>query len=253
VAAHLEPEILVVDEVLAVGDAGFQKKCLGKMGEVSKEGRTILFVSHNMAMISALCDTGLFLERGDLAYAGKIQDVIPHYYSLNQAVQGKIDYRHEYKIPGDEKATLLEVFIKDSKGEIKSDIEIYQDIFISMKYELLEDNMHVCPNIHIYSSDGTCAFVTSDSKIDPEATLKFKKGVYMSTCKIPANFLNAGMYFIGFALTSVKPSLKVHFYERDVLQLHIIDKIEGTITRSGYSGHIPGVVRPLLDWSCAKI
>lgn len=252
VAAHLESEILVVDEVLAVGDAEFQKKCLGKMDDVSKEGRTILFVSHNMAMISSLCDKGLLMQKGQIKHSGTMQAVVKEYFSKNQANQGLINYEQEHYFPGDDKAKLLYVCIKDNKGEVKSDIAIGEDVYISMEYELLVDNMKVSPNFHVFSSEGACAFVTTDSKLDQGACMKMKKGVYIATCKIPANYLNDDVYFIGFALTSIKPSIHVHFFERNTLQLHVIDKIDGTITRNGYSGVIPGVIRPVLDWSSEK-
>ncbi len=253
VAAHLEPEILVVDEVLAVGDAAFQKKCLGKMDDVSKEGRTILFVSHNMAMISSLCDKGIMMERGELKFSGTIQQTVTEYFSANQASQGKIDYQNEHYFPGDNEAKLLYVDIKNSTGEITSDVDIGEDVYISMKYELLADKMNVYPNVHIYSAEGACAFITSDSQIDPDSNMKENKGIYVARCKIPANYLNDDVYFIGFALTNLKPSIHVHFFEKDALQLHVIDKIENTITRNGYSGVIPGVIRPALDWSCEEI
>ncbi len=253
VAAHLEPEILIVDEVLAVGDAAFQKKCLGKMDDVSKEGRTILFVSHNMAMISSLCNKGLFMENGKVLYSGSVQDTVSHYFSNNQSVQGEINYQNGHYLPGDEKAKLYNISIQNTKGEITSDVRIHESMLISMKYELLDDNMHVYPNFHFYNADGTCAFVTFDGKLDPDLSLKLDAGIYVSTCIIPANFLNDGTYFIGFALTTSKPIFRVHFYEKDALQLHVVDKIEGTITRSGYSGPMPGAVRPSLDWRCEKI
>ena len=253
VAAHLEPEILIVDEVLAVGDAAFQKKCLGKMEEVSKEGRTILFVSHNMAMISSLCTKGIFMENGELLYTGLIQDTVAHYFGNNQAIQGEIDYQKERSMPGDDRAKLHKISIQNEKSEITSNVKINESIVISMKYELLDNNMRVYPNFHVYRADGTCAFVTFDGKLDPDLSLKLDAGIYVSNCIVPADFLNDGIYSIGFALTTSTPVFKVHFYEKDALQLHVVDKIEGTITRSGYAGPMPGAVRPSLDWRCEKI
>jgi lipopolysaccharide transport system ATP-binding protein len=253
VAAHLEPEILIVDEVLAVGDAAFQKKCLGKMDDVSKEGRTIVFVSHNMPMIASLCNKGIYMNKGKLIYTGTIQECIGHYYSNDQAVQGKIDYTKERALPGDHEAKLLEASICDATGSIKADVEISSEVHINMKYELLKDEMSVYPNFHIFNSEGVCVFITSDSKLDSKLMLKKEKGQYVSTCIIPANYFNDGTYFIGLALTSTKPTTHVHFYEKDALQLLVSDKIEGTITRNGYAGPIPGVIRPSLDWRCEKL
>jgi lipopolysaccharide transport system ATP-binding protein len=121
VAAHLQPEILIVDEVLAVGDAAFQKKCLGKMGAVAKEGRTVLFVSHNMAAVLSLCDRAILLQSGALAYQGRTQDVIQQYlHSTTTAAQTPLDQRQDRTGDGSARIVLLEVESLDSDKIIRS-------------------------------------------------------------------------------------------------------------------------------------
>ena len=247
VASHLDPEIMAVDEVLAVGDTQFQKKCLGKMDQVSKsEGRTILFVSHNMSMISSLCDTGILLEKGSIRSYGPVETVINSYLNSDQIGNGEVIFKQ--RLPGDNKAVLHAARVVDINGSPTVNVQINEPFYIEMDYELFEDGMRVGPNLHIKDSYGQYVFVTGDSELDFTSSLKTKAKRYISRCKIPGNLLNSGTYYVGVALTSVYP-LHVHFYEQNLLFVTIHDPIEGIPTRSeGYSGPIPGSVRPLLEW-----
>jgi len=250
VAAYLDPEILVVDEVLAVGDAAFQKKCLGKMEEVAEGGRTVLFVSHNMSMISSLCETAILLEEGIVKERGPTGKVINAYLNSGQEATGQIIFSENH--PGDGEAILLAARILDKDGGPITEARIDEDIFIEMEYELLKNDMRVYANFHIYDSYGQLVFVTSDSKLDYRSELKRKAGIYVSKCKIPANTLNSNTYYFTFALTDVYP-LQVHFYEKDLLFVTVNDPIEGVFSRpEGYSGPMPGAVRPLLEWELYK-
>jgi len=247
VAAHLEPEILLVDEVLAVGDAAFQKKCLGKMGEVAKEGRTVLFVSHNMSMIASLCTKGILLEEGVVTKNGSMDKVIDAYLNSGQEATGQIVFSKNF--PGDNEAVLRSARILNKDGTPITSADIDEDIFIEMEYELFKDDMRVYPNFHVYDQYGQPVFVTSDSKLDSKCTLKCKAGTYISKCCIPANTLNSNTYHILFALTSVYP-LHVHFVEKDLLFITVNDPIEGILSRpEGYSGPVPGAIRPVLEWT----
>ncbi len=248
VAAHLEPEILIVDEVLAVGDAQFQKKCLGKMDQVSKrEGRTVLFVSHNMSMISSLCDTGILLEKGEIRTSGSIDEVINAYLNTDQIGNGEIVFTTH--LPGDNRVKLRSVRIVGSDGVPTVNVQINESFSIEMQYELLEDNMQVCPELHIKDFYGQYAFATVDSDLDPESISKRKKGIYTSRCMIPGNLFNAGTFYIGFAMVSMFP-MHCHLFEQDLLFFTVHDPIEGTKTRvSGNPMAFPGPVRPLLKWA----
>ena len=247
VAAHMDTEILLVDEVLAVGDAQFQKKCMGKMSQVSKgEGKTVLFVSHNMSMISSLCQKGILLEQGNIRFGGPVEDTINMYLNSDQIGNGEVIFKD--RLPGDDKAVLHAVRIVGTDGLPTVNVQINESFFIEIEYETFESEMRVYPNLHIKDSYGQYVFVTSDSLCDEDSTKKSKAKRYVSRCKIPGNFLNAGTFYVGFALTSIYP-LTVHFYEQDLLFVTIHDPIERIPTRSdGYSGPIPGPVRPLLEW-----
>lgn len=245
VAAHLEPEILVVDEVLAVGDAQFQKKCLGRMEDVGKEGRTVLFVSHNMATISSLCQRGILLDAGKLVNIGKTADVILSYYSQGSASPATFDYTISGKLMGDEYAILLAGSVVSTKGDIQTEVAITQPFKIVMKYQIRNKSRCACvPNFHFFSSNGSYVFVSSPSKM-----INHSPGIYEAICNIPGNFLNEGTYFVGLALTTY-PGTKVHFFDKHALSFHIRDPIINVKTRGGsdYAGPLPGVIRPLLEW-----
>lgn len=246
VAAHLEPEILVVDEVLAVGDAQFQKKCLGKMEDVSGEGRTVLFVSHSMPIITSLCQKSILLEAGCISKIGFTSDVLMHYYTSGKYSPAAVNFFHK-KI-GDEYATLISASIQDAKNCINSEFLINQSLKIKMLYKVFNNSFfNFVPNFHFYTADGTCAFVSST--IEPK---KLPTGERIAECHIPANFLNEGAYFVGLALSSFESGVKIHFYEQNALSFNVKDPLEGSVSRNGYAGPIPGVVRPQLKWSVTQ-
>jgi lipopolysaccharide transport system ATP-binding protein len=249
VAAHLEPEILVVDEVLAVGDGEFQKKCLGQMAEVASGGRTILFVSHNMAMINSLCEKAILLEEGVLRKAGAANDVILNYVSSGESSPAAVNCRNNNRQVGDKFVQLLSADIRDAQGATVSQVEIDQSFSARMEYRIKCDVDRVfIPNFHFYRQDGNCAFVTVATDVK-----RFQSGEYAAECHIPANFLNDGMYSVGFCLTSFEHGVSVHFYEKGAVMFTVRDPIGGVPTRAGYSGAMPGAVRPLLPWTFKRI
>lgn len=257
VAAHLEPEILVVDEVLAVGDAEFQKKCLGKMEDVSKnEGRTVLFVSHNMPIISSLCNRAILLEKGGIKMNGNTGEVILSYYTSGLASPTNLDFESAPKKPGDDFAELVNASIWVEGKIAESEIDIDREISIEMQYKILKptSDLYPYPNFHVYNSAGICVFVSAPNKIE-----KLNIGQHHCTCRIPANFLNQDTYFVGVAISSFGSGVLVHFYEQNALSFNVKDKMDGILTRPiangtvAYSGEMPGTVRPLLTWSNQQI
>ena len=250
VAAHLEPEILVVDEVLAVGDAAFQKKCLGKMEQAGSEGRTVLFVSHNMAMISSLCDKAIQLENGQLVAQGSSESVIINYATSGRSSPAAADYRSSRRRIGDEFAELLAADIRNERGEAILEIEINKPFSVRMEYQIsIGTDRHFVPNFHFHRADGSCAFIVSS-----EAKRHLSGHEYAAVCFIPPNFMNDGLYSVRLALSSFESGVSVHFDEIGALTFNVRDPIDGVPTRvSGYTGPIPGSVRPLLTWTVAPI
>jgi lipopolysaccharide transport system ATP-binding protein len=239
VAAHLEPEILIVDEVLAVGDVQFQKKCLGKMEEVGKEGRTVLFVSHNMAMISNLCQKGILLEGGKIAHQGDVSLVVRQYYQNSNEKNETTSRRI-----GSEAVELLGAELIGLGGTMET--TIHDDLTIRMKYKIKKAIDARCvPNFHFFAPDGSYIFVSSPNDIS-----KLPPGVYQADCRVPGDLLNEGTYFIGVAITSYFDSgaFDVDFFERNALTFNVIDPMDARSNRYGYAGPVPGIVRPKLDW-----
>jgi lipopolysaccharide transport system ATP-binding protein len=239
VAAHLESEILIVDEVLAVGDAQFQKKCLGKMEEVGKDGRTVLFVSHNMAMISNLCQKGIFLEGGKISTQGEVSKVIQQYYQ-NSNKKNEVFNRRI----GSEAVELLSVELVGLRGNLET--TIHDEITIRMKYKIKKAIDARCvPNFHFFAPDGSYIFVSSADDIS-----KLPPRVYQADCKVPGGLLNEGAYFVGVAITSFfdSGSFEVDFFERNALMFNVVDPMDARSSRYGYAGPVPGILRPKLDW-----
>jgi lipopolysaccharide transport system ATP-binding protein len=246
VAAHLEPEILVVDEVLAVGDADFQKKCLGKMQQVSRGGRTVLFVSHNLAMVSSLCDVGVHLAGGALVKAGTAQEAILSYAGAGGGESpGHVDFARTGQRVGDSCAQLLSGSVLDASGRVTAEILIGEKASVRMVYRILSDpHRRYFPNFHFMRSDGSCAFVVNATDVRP-----LPLGDYAAVCEVPSNFLNDGLYSVRLALTSFETGVTVHIDELSALTFNVRDPIDGVASRAGYAGPMPGAVRPVLKWT----
>jgi lipopolysaccharide transport system ATP-binding protein len=241
VAAHLESEILIVDEVLAVGDAEFQKKCLGKMNDMStSHGRTLLFVSHNMTAINSLCRTGIYLRNGELVKSGEANEVINYYLSTSTEVATRKRWDLE-NAPGDEVARLLEVKLTDTHGNDIDSIDFYQGAIMEYTYIILKSGYNPAPNVHIFNQKGDYVLISAPLK----SQIHNEKGTYTVRMKIPSHYLNEGRYIVGVALSTIIPQT-VHFYEQEALIVDVIEDMEQRDT--DYRGNIPGIVRTILDW-----
>ncbi len=246
VAAHLEPEILIVDEVLAVGDAEFQKKCLGKMKDVSvNEGRTVLFVSHNMTAVKSLCQDIIFLKNGFIEDIGKAEKIINSYIISDGQVVTKREWRQE-DYPGDNIARLIKAEIIDESGINLKAIDFSDNFYIEIIYDVLLNGYVVAPNIHLFDKSGEYVFVAIAERSSSSSGI----GRYKTRVKIPRNFLNNGRYSIGIACTTLLPHI-LHFYEKDALEFDIVEDMENR--NNFYRGDIPGVIRPELFWETMKI
>lgn len=250
VAAHLEADILVVDEVLAVGDVQFQKKCLGRMEAVAQSGRTVLFVSHNMATITSLCSRCILLDAGRVAGDGAPSDVILRYYAGGASSPASFDTASWPRQPGDEHARLLGGAVEDCAGRPTYELHLGDAFEVSMRYRILAGaKARPVPNFHFFRADGTYAFVTSMPNVQAA-----EPGEYVAKCKVPGFLLNDGGYFVGLALTSYSDAgYVVNFYEQSALSFNVRDPMDESSNRYGYGGPVPGVVRPRLDWSGARV
>lgn len=250
VAAHLEPEILLVDEVLAVGDAAFQKKCLGKMGEVARGGRTILFVSHNVAAITRLCNRCILLESGTVLKDGATHEVMSSYLR-SQLATSALRQWNSANAPGDSIVRLCAVRARTTEGRVAEAFDIRHPIGIDVEFEVLEGGQTLSPNLHIFNEEGVNVFISIDA--DPRWLGQPRPvGRYTSTAWIPGNFLAEGTFVVGAAITTLV-GMKIRLYERDAIAFQVIDSTDGNSARGEYAGHLPGVVRPLLNWETAYV
>ena len=254
VAAYLEPEILIIDEVLAVGDADFQKKCIDKMKSISLvNGKTILIVSHNLSSISALCSKCLLLDNGSIAFQGEPALVIKKYLDKDGG-SGNIsfvDFTKEGKYIGNDDVQLLKVFIQDEEQLSRNVFDLGERIVLGISYKLnrsFDTGNEFKPYVQftISNSVGEIAFVS----MSPEKVLSNEHGVNTIFCIIPSNFCNVDTYFITYGMAIMEKGMKVFFNEENILRFSVNENVSKTCYeyRNGYLGTIPGVLRPIIDW-----
>ena len=245
VAAHLESEILIIDEVLAVGDAEFQKKCLGKMDDVSKgEGRTILFVSHNMTAINSLCKRVIYLKNGVMVEQGETEKIIHKYAITETDLINENSWLQDVK--GDDVVRLLRARLIDTNHTTLNVAFIHQTVGVEFEYEVMKEGYLPLPNLNMFNIKGEHVFHSSENT---DARLK-EPGRYKAIMWIPEHLLNDGRYLVGLASSTIIPE-KIHFYVPEAL---IFDVVENMETRNmEYRGTIPGVIRPRLTWETHKL
>jgi lipopolysaccharide transport system ATP-binding protein len=248
VAAHLEPEILIVDEVLAVGDAQFQKKCLGKMEAVGKEGRTVFFVSHNTDAVTRLCTRGLLLRSGLLVSDGLPADVIREYLGVSQKMDGQICWGTLEAAPGDSVTRLRSVRFLNEDDEVIGSLDRAAPLKVALEIENIRPGVKLVPRIQFINDNGVVLFTTA---FNAEAVSKpFPSGVVKLTCTITANFFAEGNITLGVFVTSYEPVVMVHVSEYDLLTLCVVSADDsGTGIHYGW----PGVVRPHFAWECPTV
>lgn len=242
VAAHLEPEILMVDEVLSVGDMEFQRKCMGKMHDVSKQGRTVLFVSHNMPVVSRLCDTAILLENGQIVYEGSAEDVVNKY--MHNATENSAQRRWALEeAPGADGFKLLSVVVTNAEGEPVGTVDIEKDFVIKIEYFLERPFMDFRSMVRLFTQ-GVCAFPA----FERETYMHNQKGQYLTEVTIPGNLLAEGEYVIGMSFFGAK-GRKYNFCSGDdYLSFLVVDYMNGDSVRGDLAAGLEGVLRPSTKW-----
>lgn len=255
VAAHLEPEILVVDEVLAVGDADFQKKCLGKMQSMHSGGRTVLVVSHQMGMITALCTRGLVMRAGTVAYDGDARDAVAFYQGGGPDGGPVFDADALGRVVGNRHVRLHRAWITDAAGTPRSSFDLADPIHIHVDYTVLEPGARqIYPNFHFFDELGNPFFV-SGALTNVDQTDSNRRGRWRAACTIPGGLLNTGSFTVGVAVTVMNPGVDVAFFERGALMFQVTEDLAQTLDgpRLGYAGPMPGTLRPTLPWSIGLV
>jgi len=245
VAAHLEPEILVVDEVLAVGDADFQRKCLGKMSDVASEGRTVLFVSHNMSAVLRLTDSAIVLERGKLVYDAPTQEAVEFYMSSGYSQSSERKWRRE-DIPASA-APFRPVALRviDPRGQITDMVRSIEPLTVEVEYELDAPIQGLRVGVYLLSIRGDLVFTSfdTDSADQYNQFATRPAGRYVSSCQIPADFFNEGQYVLGINASSF--GIKRYFQDEHALTFSI-DSM-GAPGKQWTEVRL-GTIRPRLTW-----
>ncbi len=247
VAAHLHPEILLIDEVLAVGDANFQKRCLGKIEEFRSIGRTVLFVSHNMASVVRLCPRVILLENGRVAADGPSDQVTRRYLQSGTGSPAERVWPDPVSAPGDDVARLQAVRIRDDNGRVAPTVDIRRPFDIEIDYWAMRAGARATVSIHVVNEEGVTLFVSNDFNNRQWWAAPRLEGPVRAVCRVPGNFLAEGQFFVLAAVCSYNPDV-VHVLQRDVVSFQVADRSEGDGVRGEYGGVWPGVMRPMLEW-----
>ena len=250
VAAHLEPEILVVDEVLAVGDAEFQKKCLGKMGDVAQQGRTVLFVSHNMSAILRLTQEAIVIEKGRLVKRAPTQEAVDYYLSAGHSDAGERIWEADEVSPSSLPFTPLSLRVKDRRGRIVDTIRSTEPSTVEFEYKLSAPTTGLRVGFYLSTMRGEYVLTSFDTD-EPSQFEKFgsrSAGRYVSRCVIPADMFNEGRYALGVNASSF--GVRRYFMDENALAFNVdISGAPGT--------HWPelraGPIRPRLEWKIEKV
>jgi lipopolysaccharide transport system ATP-binding protein len=241
ISAHLEPEILIVDEVLAVGDAEFQRKCLGKMKDASTSGRTILFVSHNLTAVQGLCNKAMFMQKGRLMEMGETNQVLANYLSQVQKTALESWYLTPEEAPGNDKVRLKSIKLEPQYVGNLRHLDVRTPFKVKIEFWNMMDRANLNVSLHLNSLTGECIFNIGT------LSQTFEKGIIQAECEIPANFLNDGSYSISFMVVK-DTATALHNFE-EALIFEIEDYREGT----SWYGKWPGYVRPKIDFPIAQL
>lgn len=251
VAAHLEPEILIIDEVLAVGDAAFQRKCLDKMEDVGQHGRTVLFVSHNMPAVTRLCTRALMLKEGRLVMDGSATEVVGAYLNDGEGLLGTREWRELASAPGDEVVKLLRLSITNERSEVVKSVEVQEAVGLEMEYEVLEGGRPLMPYFVAWTEEGVRMFTAPDT--DPRWLNRPRPpGRYATTAWIPGNLLNEGMIYVSAHMRTLAPA-QLHFHVHQQIAFQVVDSMKPGGARGAWVGNLGGAVRPVLQWETKSL
>jgi lipopolysaccharide transport system ATP-binding protein len=243
VAAHLEPDVLIVDEVLAVGDASFQKKCLGKMDNVARAGRTVLFVSHNMTAVKTLCPRAILLNQGVIELEGDTSEVVQHYVGTDKVTSGQVSWPAHQR-PGNRSFKLNSMTLKTPEGSPTSSVEISKGALVEIDFEVIEEGAQAGFSLVLFDSEVNDLFGSLSNTERNYYGRPLRCGRYISTCRLPGDFLNAGTFSI--SIIGFGAHWGDQFRVDNALSFSAID--DG-ILRGDYYGGYGGPLRPRLEWS----
>lgn len=250
VAAHLEPEILLVDEVLAVGDAAFQKKCLGKMGDVAKEGRTVIFVSHNMQAIQSLCGNAFQLESGQVVTDGDARSVVAKYLLSISGVGSEATWS-EQTAPGNDEVKLTAIRIHSGDDNVCGTYSSKNNLYVELEFIANTKNPALCIGFDLITSEGATVLRSYQTDLPSKDWPPIRIGKNYWYCTIPGSILNAGTYYLcpRIGMHNMYWIVSLH----GIVQFEIIlDHGVSPLWNSLNERSRPGVIAPILNWNAGK-
>jgi lipopolysaccharide transport system ATP-binding protein len=250
IAAHLEPDILIVDEVLAVGDAEFQKRCLGRMGESVAEGRTVLLVSHNMQAVRRLCREGMLLEKGRIVAQGDVESVIRTFLaSVESPELGRRRWEDPRTRPGDELCRIVEARITDEHGNPSTSFFSSRPIHVTLEFDLSRTDPSLTVGFDLVTVDGVPVFRSYQTDVSEHEVPTLAQGRNALQCTIPPGLLNSGRYVLNLRVSLHGVRWIVH--SDAVLYFDIVSDHGESLFLNHPDGR-PGVVAPVLDWASVE-
>jgi homopolymeric O-antigen transport system ATP-binding protein len=248
VASHLEPEILVVDEVLAVGDAQFQKRCLGKMKNVASQGRTVLFVSHNLNAVQSLCQRAIWLDEGKIIKEGAATEVINEYLASGKARQSEEVWDDIETAPGNDLARLRRVRVRPESAAAGDALTIKTPFVMEVEYWKLAPASRIQIALHLYTEQDIIAFTTGNGVQVAASDAYTAAGLYRATCHVPGELLNTGRHRLVVLIVKDRSTVVCRY--ESAVSFEILDRNAG---ESGFYDREPGVVQPVLNWTTEQI
>tara|TARA_B100000519_G_scaffold11119_1_gene8534 strand:- start:3028 stop:4341 length:1314 start_codon:yes stop_codon:yes gene_type:complete len=249
VAAYLNTDILIVDEVLSVGDYEFQKKCLRKIGDVSSLGKTVLIVSHNMSSIAQLCEKTILLDKGQIIKYGDTNDVIAAYLSKGAPVTPEVIFQNKNLGKQINKKIQL-IFIKviNKKKEVSALFDVTEEIVIECRFKILDETYHYVPSMHLKNEKGTIIFHAIDTNRIWQKPREI--GLYSSSMVIPGNLLATGKYYYTQLISSLNQTQsEKHIVEENIISFNVIDRMKGESATGNLNIDYTGaIIRPKLEW-----
>jgi lipopolysaccharide transport system ATP-binding protein len=254
VAAFLEPEILIVDEALSVGDKQFQARCAQRIRDIMRDGKTILFVSHDMKLIREICSRAVLLRQGKIVSDASSEDTISKYLqgiadgeNETAGLTASAEWPDDGSAPGSNHARLLRVRALTGDGTVAERHSASDPLDIEMSYRVLCDGDFLVPSFHFYDSKGETYMILMDADAQ-RRTQHLPPGVYTAGVRVPADFLAPGTLRIVAALATPMPRT-MHFYHQNALVLEVSESPHSSSSvRGNYEGHLPGFLRPRLEW-----
>ncbi|MCP5182603.1 MAG: ATP-binding cassette domain-containing protein [Pseudomonadales bacterium] len=249
VAAHLEPEVMFVDEVLAVGDAAFRKKCLEKVKSVAAGGSTVLVVSHNAQQVTSICSRAIWLANGTVVDDGDASTVVTKYLSQSIGLGGERVWAKDDPKSGNATARVVAMRIRNERGEVTNTIDVRERFCIETELDVLQEGKSLVLKYDVFNSDYAGVFASLDTNNPTWRNDTWPKGRATLRMWVPGNFLQVDTYPINAILWVWDKDKHVAWSQTDALCVHIMDYLEGPTAAAGLlTGVWPGSIRPVMEW-----